>query len=56
MPDGDGLATLEKIHARRCPRRKVVMLSTYDNPTYIARAVRAGGQRLRAQGLAAANS
>ncbi len=38
MPDGDGLATLEKLHAK-IPESKVVMLSTYDNPTYIARAV-----------------
>ena len=41
MPDGDGLATLEKIHAKM-PDVKVVMLSTYDNPTYIARAVALG--------------
>ena len=41
MPDGDGLATLEKLHAK-VPECKVVMLSTYDNPTYIARAVALG--------------
>jgi DNA-binding NarL/FixJ family response regulator len=41
MPDGDGLSTLEKIHAK-VPESKVVMLSTYDNPTYIARAVALG--------------
>ncbi len=41
MPDGDGLATLEKLHAK-VPESKVVMLSTYDNPTYIARAVALG--------------
>jgi len=41
MPDGDGLATLEKLHAK-APDCKVVMLSTYDNPTYIARAVALG--------------
>jgi DNA-binding NarL/FixJ family response regulator len=41
MPDGDGLATLEKLRAK-VPECKVVMLSTYDNPTYIARAVALG--------------
>jgi len=41
MPDGDGLATLEKLRVK-APECKVVMLSTYDNPTYIARAVALG--------------
>ncbi len=41
MPDGDGLATLEKLRAK-VPEARVVMLSTYDNPTYIARAVALG--------------
>jgi DNA-binding NarL/FixJ family response regulator len=41
MPDGDGLATLEKLRVK-VPNSKVVMLSTYDNPTYIARAVALG--------------
>ncbi len=41
MPDGDGLATLEKLRAK-APETKVVMLSTYNNPTYIARAVALG--------------
>ena len=41
MPDGDGLSTLEKLRAR-VPESRVVMLSTYDNPTYIARAVALG--------------
>ena len=41
MPDGDGLATLEKLRIK-VPECKVVMLSTYDNPTYIARAVALG--------------
>jgi DNA-binding NarL/FixJ family response regulator len=41
MPDGDGLATLEKLRAK-IPESKVIMLSTYDNPTYIARAVALG--------------
>lgn len=37
MNDGDGLAALEEIHAQQ-PETRVVMLSTYDNPTYMARA------------------
>ena len=41
MPDGDGLQTLEKLRAK-LPNLKIVMLSTYDNPTYIARAVALG--------------
>jgi len=41
MPDGDGLATLDKLRAA-VPESRVVMLSTYDNPTYIARAVALG--------------
>ncbi|HID78238.1 MAG TPA: response regulator transcription factor [Planctomycetaceae bacterium] len=41
MPDGDGLSILEKLRAK-VPNSKVVMLSTYDNPTYIARAVALG--------------
>ncbi len=41
MPDGDGLSTLDKIRAV-VPDAAVVMLSTYDNPTYIARAVALG--------------
>ncbi len=41
MPDGDGLSTLEKLRAE-VPDSRVVMLSTYDNPTYIARAVALG--------------
>ena len=41
MPDGDGLSTLEKLRAK-VPESKVVMLSAYDNPTYVARAVALG--------------
>jgi len=41
MPDGDGLSTLEKLRSK-IPNCCVVMLSTYDNPTYIARAVALG--------------
>lgn len=41
MPDGDGLETLHKLR-QKVPNAKVIMLSTYDNPTYIARAVALG--------------
>jgi DNA-binding NarL/FixJ family response regulator len=41
MADGDGLSTLEKLR-NKVPESKVVMLSTYDNPTYIARSVALG--------------
>ena len=41
MPDGDGLTTLDQLRDL-VPESRVVMLSTYDNPTYIARAVALG--------------
>jgi DNA-binding NarL/FixJ family response regulator len=41
MPESDGLEALDKIH-RELPNTRVVMLSTYDNPTYVARAVALG--------------
>jgi DNA-binding NarL/FixJ family response regulator len=37
MSDGDGLAALEQLR-QEAPDSKVVVLSTYDNPTYMARA------------------
>lgn len=37
MSDGDGLSALEELR-QQLPETKVVILSTYDNPTYIARA------------------
>ncbi|HZZ71784.1 MAG TPA: response regulator transcription factor [Pirellulales bacterium] len=37
MTDTDGLEALEKIH-KQLPNTKVVVLSVYDNPTYVARA------------------
>lgn len=36
MANGDGLTALEQLR-REVPESKVVILSTYDNPTYIAR-------------------
>lgn len=41
MPDGDGLNALARIKLSR-PDLPVVMLSNYDNPSYVARAVALG--------------
>ncbi|HEX3658145.1 MAG TPA: response regulator transcription factor [Pirellulales bacterium] len=41
MPDVDGLTALGRIKMTY-PKMAVVMLSTYDNPTYVARAVALG--------------
>jgi DNA-binding NarL/FixJ family response regulator len=41
MPDGDGLNTLGRIKLD-WPEMPVLLFSTYDNPTYIARAVALG--------------
>jgi DNA-binding NarL/FixJ family response regulator len=41
MPEGDGLNALGRIKLDR-PEMPVLMLSTYDNPTYVARAVALG--------------
>ena len=41
MPEGDGLFALEKIRKQN-PNARVIMLSTYDNPTYVARSVALG--------------
>jgi DNA-binding NarL/FixJ family response regulator len=41
MPGKDGIAALERVRADM-PAVRVVMLSTFDNPTYVARAVAAG--------------
>ncbi len=41
MPQKDGLSTLEEIRSRH-KALPVIMLSTYDNPTYIARAAALG--------------
>lgn len=41
MPDGDGLDALPALRAA-APACRVVVLSTYDNPTYVARAQAAG--------------
>ncbi len=41
MPESDGIEALEAIR-KEAPGMKVVMLSTYDNPTYVARSVALG--------------
>ncbi len=41
MPNGDGLNALGRLKLER-PEMAVLMLSTYDNPTYVARAVALG--------------
>ena len=41
MPGDDGLKALDRIH-KKLPKTPVIMLSTYDNPTYIARSVALG--------------
>jgi DNA-binding NarL/FixJ family response regulator len=41
MPDGDGLTALGRIKLEK-PELPVLMLSTFDNPTYIARSVALG--------------
>lgn len=41
MPDGDGLQTLDRIKAD-FPQVPVVMFSTFDHPTYVARALALG--------------
>ncbi len=43
MAETDGLLALERIRSE-LPQLPVVMLSTYDNPTYVARAVALGAQ------------
>lgn len=43
LPEGDGLDTLYRIKQER-PTLPVVMFSTFDNPTYVARAVALGAQ------------
>ncbi len=41
MPDGDGLNALEQIK-QHCPEVRVIMLTTYANPGYMARAITLG--------------
>ena len=41
MPDGDGLTALGRIKLDK-PDMPILILSTFDNPTYVARAVALG--------------
>lgn len=49
MPDGDGLLALEQIR-QRMPGAHVVMLSAYDNPTYVARSAALGAAEFLPKG------
>lgn len=51
MSGGDGLDTLRTLK-QECPRIAVVMLTTYDNPTYMARAVAGGAAGYLLKGIA----
>jgi DNA-binding NarL/FixJ family response regulator len=50
MAGGDGLDALQTIKAEN-PRTAVVMLTTYDNPTYMARAVAGGAAGYLLKGI-----
>ncbi|BDI28619.1 DNA-binding response regulator [Capsulimonas corticalis] len=52
MAGGDGLDTLQAIKAQH-PEISVVMLTTYDNPTYMARAVAGGASGYLLKGVGA---
>ena len=41
MPPRDGILVIEKVQ-ETCPETQVVVFSTYDNPTYVARSVALG--------------
>ncbi|MGD9722348.1 MAG: response regulator [Pirellulales bacterium] len=51
MPEGDGLNALGRIKLDR-PNMPILMLSTYDNPTYVARAVALGASGFLLKGIA----
>jgi DNA-binding NarL/FixJ family response regulator len=50
MPEGDGLEILEQLR-EEAPDARVIILSTYDNPTYIARAVTLGASDYLLKGI-----
>ena len=54
MKDGDGLEALEKI-CHEAPETRVIMLSTYDNPTYVARSVALGASDYVLKGSSRSN-
>ncbi|MBI2826889.1 MAG: response regulator transcription factor [Planctomycetia bacterium] len=49
MPDGDGLNALSRLKLER-PALPVLIFSTYDNPTYVARAVALGASGYLSKG------
>jgi DNA-binding NarL/FixJ family response regulator len=51
MSEGDGLNTLGRIKLDR-PNMPILILSTYDNPTYVARAVALGASGYLLKGIA----
>lgn len=51
MPEGDGLNSLGRIKLDR-PNMPILILSTYDNPTYVARAVALGACGFVLKGVA----
>ncbi len=50
MPEGDGLNALGRIKLDR-PNMPILILSTYDNPTYVARAVALGASGFLLKGV-----
>jgi DNA-binding NarL/FixJ family response regulator len=50
MPEGDGLNALGRIKLER-PELPVLILSTYDNPTYVARSVALGASGYLLKGI-----
>src|SRR4249920_3718277 len=50
MPEGDGLNALGRIKLDR-PNMPILMFSTYDNPTYVARAVALGASGFLLKGI-----
>ncbi|MBS0207474.1 MAG: response regulator transcription factor [Planctomycetes bacterium] len=50
MPDVDGLAALGQLRSAH-PDLPIIMLSTYDNPTYVARAVALGANGYMLKGF-----
>ena len=50
MPEGDGLNALGRIKLDR-PNLPILILSTYDNPTYVARAVALGASGYLLKGI-----
>ena len=50
MPEGDGLNALGRIKLDK-PNMPILILSTYDNPTYVARAVALGASGFLLKGI-----